>query len=191
MNDLKNIPATVDVLVVGAGNAALCAAIAAAEAGASVLVLERSPEDARGGNSAYTGGAFRVAYEGAEDIYRLVPDLSDEERAKFTELKAQLDATNTSMGKTALVGAAAGIALTGIVGAAMFQMAVLRRVEQHWARLGIGPRAGLTALCATVGQVAAVLLLVTLPLRLGAQSVAMHAPGQARRQQPQCQHSSG
>lgn len=82
MNDLKNIPATVDVLVVGAGNAALCAAIAAAEAGASVLVLERSPEDARGGNSAYTGGAFRVAYEGAEDIYRLVPDLSDEERAK-------------------------------------------------------------------------------------------------------------
>ena len=36
-------------------------------------------------------------------------------RAKFTELKAQLDATNTSMGKTALVGAAAGIALTGIV----------------------------------------------------------------------------
>ncbi len=82
MNDLKNIPATVDVLVVGAGNAALCAAISAAEAGASVLVLERSPEDARGGNSAYTGGAFRVAYEGAEDIYRLVPDLSDEERAK-------------------------------------------------------------------------------------------------------------
>ena len=82
MNDLKNIPATVDVLVVGAGNAALCAAIAAAEAGASVLVLERSPEDARGGNSAYTGGAFRVAYEGAEDIYRLVPDLSDEERTK-------------------------------------------------------------------------------------------------------------
>ncbi|MBK9550406.1 MAG: hypothetical protein IPO52_15210 [Gemmatimonadetes bacterium] len=58
-------------------------------------------------------------------------------------------------------------------------MAVLRRVELHWSRLGIAPRAGLTALCATVGHVAAVLLLVTLPLRLAAQSVAMHTPGQA------------
>lgn len=36
-------------------------------------------------------------------------------RAKFVELKAQLDATNVSMGKTALVGVAAGLALTGIV----------------------------------------------------------------------------
>ena len=36
-------------------------------------------------------------------------------RAKFAELKAQLDATNVSMGKTALVGVAAGLALTGIV----------------------------------------------------------------------------
>ena len=36
-------------------------------------------------------------------------------RVKFIELKAQLDATNASMGKTALVGAAAGVALTGII----------------------------------------------------------------------------
>ena len=36
-------------------------------------------------------------------------------RTKFAELKAQLDATNVSMGKTALVGVAAGLALTGIV----------------------------------------------------------------------------
>lgn len=71
------------------------------------------------------------------------------------------------------------IALTGIVGAAIFQMAVLRRVEQQWSSLGIAPRAELTVLSATVGQVAAVLLLVTLPLRLAAQSVAMHTPGQA------------
>lgn len=72
----------VDVLVVGAGNAALCAALAAAEQGASVLVLERAPESARGGNSAYTGGAFRVAYEGAQDIARLVADLSEDELAR-------------------------------------------------------------------------------------------------------------
>lgn len=69
-----------NVLVVGAGNAALCAAIAAAEAGAQVTVLERAPEAARGGNSAFTGGAFRTVYEGVEDIAHLVPDLTEQER---------------------------------------------------------------------------------------------------------------
>jgi tricarballylate dehydrogenase len=40
-----------DVLVVGGGNAALCAAISAADHGASVLVAESAPREARGGNS--------------------------------------------------------------------------------------------------------------------------------------------
>ena len=70
-----------DVLIVGAGNAALCAALAAREHGAKVLVLERAPFDARGGNSRYTAGAMRVVYEGMEDIAKLVPDLSDAEKA--------------------------------------------------------------------------------------------------------------
>ena len=71
----------VDVVVVGAGNAALCAALSAAEQGVSVTVLERAPEAQRGGNSAFSGGAFRVTYDGVEDLKRLVPDLSDEEVA--------------------------------------------------------------------------------------------------------------
>jgi tricarballylate dehydrogenase len=70
-----------EVIVVGAGNAAMCAAIAAAERGAKVTVLERAPEANRGGNSAFSGGAFRVAYAGADDIHKLVPDLSDSDRA--------------------------------------------------------------------------------------------------------------
>jgi tricarballylate dehydrogenase len=49
-----------DVIVVGAGNAATCAALSAREHGASVLQLEISPEASRGGNSAFTGGAFRI-----------------------------------------------------------------------------------------------------------------------------------
>jgi tricarballylate dehydrogenase len=69
------------VLVVGAGNAALCAAISAAERGAQVTVLERAPESARGGNSTFTGGCFRTVYDGVDDIHRLVPDLTAEERA--------------------------------------------------------------------------------------------------------------
>jgi tricarballylate dehydrogenase len=68
-----------NILVVGAGNAALCAAISAAENGANVTILERAPRAARGGNSAFTGGCFRTVYHGAEDIARLVPDLSSTE----------------------------------------------------------------------------------------------------------------
>ena len=70
-----------DVIVVGAGNAALCAAISAREHGANVIVLERAPQDKRGGNSAFTGGGFRIVYRGVEDIKTIVPDITAEEIA--------------------------------------------------------------------------------------------------------------
>ena len=69
-----------DVLVVGAGNAALTAALAAAERGASVIVVEKAPIYLRGGNSYFAGGLFRFAYEGLEDVLDLVPDTSDDQR---------------------------------------------------------------------------------------------------------------
>ncbi|MGH3384159.1 MAG: FAD-dependent tricarballylate dehydrogenase TcuA [Nocardioidaceae bacterium] len=69
------------VVVVGAGNAALCAALAARDEGAEVTVLERAPRHLRGGNTAFTAGAMRVAYDGVDDLRRLMPDLSDEEVA--------------------------------------------------------------------------------------------------------------
>src|SRR5215469_11629083 len=68
-----------DGIVVGAGNAATCAALSAREAGARVLMLEIAPEEARGGNSPFTGGAFRVVYHGAEDLARLIPDMNETE----------------------------------------------------------------------------------------------------------------
>jgi tricarballylate dehydrogenase len=70
-----------DVIVVGGGNAALCAALSAREAAARVLVLERSPEEESGGNSRFTAGLFRIAYSGVEDLKTLIPDLSAEEIA--------------------------------------------------------------------------------------------------------------
>src|SRR5207244_12521012 len=70
-----------DIIVVGAGNAATCAALSAKQHGASVLQLEISPEASRGGNSAFTGGAFRVVYHGFDDLARLIPDISDHELA--------------------------------------------------------------------------------------------------------------
>ncbi|HEY7175129.1 MAG TPA: FAD-dependent tricarballylate dehydrogenase TcuA [Micromonosporaceae bacterium] len=67
------------VVVVGGGNAGLCAAVAAAEAGARVTLLERAPIALRGGNTAFTAGGMRVAYDGVDDILSLVPDLTDEQ----------------------------------------------------------------------------------------------------------------
>lgn len=61
-----------DVVVVGAGNAGLCAALSAHDMGASVLVLERAPVEERGGNSYFTGGSFRFAYNDAEGIAEVV-----------------------------------------------------------------------------------------------------------------------
>jgi tricarballylate dehydrogenase len=69
------------VVVVGGGNAGLCAALSAAEQGARVTLLERAPAAKRGGNTAFTAGAMRVAYEGEEDIVSLVPDLSADQLA--------------------------------------------------------------------------------------------------------------
>ena len=80
-----------DVIVVGGGGAGMCAALSAREHGAGVLVLERAPEDKRGGNTAFTGGGFRMVHHGAEDIKRIVPDLTDDDiaRTDFGEYTAE------------------------------------------------------------------------------------------------------
>jgi len=70
-----------DVIVVGAGNAAACAALAAREHGASVIMLEAAPINEAGGNSRYTAGAMRVVFNGPEDLKQIIPDLTDEEIA--------------------------------------------------------------------------------------------------------------
>jgi len=56
-----------DVLVIGGGNAALCAALMAAEAGASVLLLEAAPRELRGGNSAHTRN-LRCMHDAPQDV---------------------------------------------------------------------------------------------------------------------------
>ena len=65
-----------DVIVVGGGNAALCSALMAREAGASVLVLEASPKEWRGGNSQHTRN-LRCLHDGPQDV--LVDSYTEEE----------------------------------------------------------------------------------------------------------------
>lgn len=63
-----------DVIVIGAGNAALAASVSARDAGAErVLVLEKASEQDRGGNTHFSGGLFRFAFNRSDDLLRLVP----------------------------------------------------------------------------------------------------------------------
>src|SRR6266436_2353174 len=85
-----------DVLVIGGGNAALCAAISARRAGASVLVLEGAPKFYRGGNTRHTRN-MRCAHDAAtgiltgpyteeefwDDLLLITGGQTDEELAKF------------------------------------------------------------------------------------------------------------
>ena len=68
-----------DVIVVGAGNAALAAAVSAREQGAGrVLALEKAPRALRGGNTHYSGGLLRIAFDRPDDLRPLVPDAERE-----------------------------------------------------------------------------------------------------------------
>ncbi|MBH67947.1 MAG: tricarballylate dehydrogenase [Rhodospirillaceae bacterium] len=63
-----------DVIVVGAGNAALAAANSAGEAGANrILVLEKANRQERGGNTFFSGGLFRIAFDDPKELEAMVP----------------------------------------------------------------------------------------------------------------------
>ncbi len=93
----QRIPESVDVLVIGGGNAAMCAALAARHEGASVLVLEGAPEHFRGGNSrhtrdvrylhtrknAYVTGLY-LEDEFWDDLIRVTGGKTDEPLARLT-----------------------------------------------------------------------------------------------------------
>ncbi|MEM7295160.1 MAG: FAD-dependent tricarballylate dehydrogenase TcuA [Pseudomonadota bacterium] len=65
------------VIVVGSGNAAMSAGIAALEAGVDVLMLEKAAEPLAGGNTKYTAGAMRFAYDASEELIPLLSHPED------------------------------------------------------------------------------------------------------------------
>jgi len=74
---------TYDVIVIGAGNAGLTAALAAHENGAKVLLLDKCPKPTRGGNTRFSGGGFRFTYNAMDDMRSMVPQVTDEEAANL------------------------------------------------------------------------------------------------------------
>ncbi|KAI4650131.1 uncharacterized protein J4E78_008413 [Alternaria triticimaculans] len=86
MRQLTSFP-TIDVLVIGGGNAGFSAATAAAEAGARrVVLIEKAPEDWAGGNSYFTAGAFRTVHSGTSDLLPIVNNV-DAETAKLIDME--------------------------------------------------------------------------------------------------------
>ena len=96
------VKAQVDVLVVGGGNAALCAAITAREQGANVLLLESSPEEFRGGNSRHTRNLRSIHRQANsfltgpyledecfKDLLFVTKGNTDEEMARFVIQKSE------------------------------------------------------------------------------------------------------
>src|ERR1700719_540716 len=69
-----------DLIVIGAGNAASCAALAARENAASVIMLEAAPLENCGGNSRYTAGLMRFVFNNVEDLAQVIPDLTADEK---------------------------------------------------------------------------------------------------------------
>ena len=88
----------VDVLVIGGGNAALCAALMAREAGASVMLLEAAPREWRGGNSGHTRN-LRCMHDAPQDV---LVDAYPEEEFWQDLLKVTKGATDEHMARLAI-----------------------------------------------------------------------------------------
>jgi tricarballylate dehydrogenase len=72
------------IIVVGSGNAAMCAGIAALENGVDLLMLEKADAALAGGNTKYTAGAMRFAYDTGDDLLPLLQN-PDDPRLQVTD----------------------------------------------------------------------------------------------------------
>jgi tricarballylate dehydrogenase len=102
-----------DVLVIGGGNAALCAALMARQAGASVLVLEHAPQTMRGGNSRHTRN-MRTMHEAPTKI---LTEAYLEEEYWDDLVRVTGGDTNETLARLTIRSTAAALIWTGQMGA--------------------------------------------------------------------------
>lgn len=95
---MSSTQSDLDVLVIGGGNAALCAALMAREAGASVMVLESAPKEWRGGNSQHTRN-LRCMHDAPQDV---LIDAYPEEEFWQDLLKVTGGVTNEKLARIAI-----------------------------------------------------------------------------------------
>ena len=103
---MTNSSTRYDVIVIGAGNAALCAALSARDHGASVAVLEKAPPSEQGGNCPFTGGGFRFTHDGISDLRELAPSITKAEAERiqmepYTAADFRNHLTTVTKGETA------------------------------------------------------------------------------------------
>ncbi|MDC3141149.1 FAD-dependent tricarballylate dehydrogenase TcuA [Alphaproteobacteria bacterium] len=92
------------VIIVGSGNAALSAGIAALEKGAKVTIYEKADKKMAGGNTKYTAGAMRFAYESGDQLTDLLENPNDErikntDFGSYTQKKFEKDLLNFNDGR--------------------------------------------------------------------------------------------
>lgn len=102
MNSILN--KVYDVIIIGSGNAALCAGISALETNSNVLIIEKADEKEWGGNSRYTAGAMRFAYDSNKDLMNLLKNPTEERIANtdfgnYTKEKFKADLLHFNEGE--------------------------------------------------------------------------------------------
>ncbi|KAI2613482.1 uncharacterized protein GGS25DRAFT_467337 [Hypoxylon fragiforme] len=101
-----SLPHTVEVLVVGSGNAGFSAAVSAVQNGArNVLLIDKCPENWVGGNSYFTAGAYRIAHNGLLDLLPIVNNVDEELAGKidldpYTETSFANDMQRICLGRS-------------------------------------------------------------------------------------------
>ena len=92
------------VVIVGSGNAALSAGLAALEKGADVTIYEKADKKMAGGNTKYTAGAMRFAYDNSNQLMDLLKNPNDEkirdtDFGSYTQEKFGQDLLNFNDGR--------------------------------------------------------------------------------------------
>lgn len=88
---MRPFDVTYDTIVVGGGNAGFSAATTSAQNGARTLLVEKAPESENGGNTFYTAGAYRYAFQDFDDLKPILYDVQTGKKGLSEDLVSRID----------------------------------------------------------------------------------------------------